>query len=1075
MRTTILILLSVFFTVHLKGQQDCITDLEDLRSLNQEIDRKKLAAGVLRLEKCLQRATQPDRALLAGYHYFKGDIYRKKSQLDSFSYHLNAALKFAENTIPDENWLYKRLRHRSGILAFKQGNFAVARKYFDAFDSPLKIKESGDLPLAMDLVIANMSYCNKLDSLDKAIDIFNQGIELCEDQHTPFAQDRLSIIYSNAGGLYSKKGELLKAIEYNLKGADYFFRQHDDTSPQAMLVYNNLGSDYVKANNAAKAVFYLEKAYACFLQDHTPEDVPGDVILNNLGGAYHKMGDANKAIKAYEQVIAIRTKVYGPEHIRTAIAQLHASSMYVELEQPKEAIRLLKECRASLVEVAGPTHHYVLLCDQNLAVAYRDIGAYKDAQKHYESALKILSENHPPEHIAFASVMNNYGNLHKIQGNYPKALDYIQKALNIQETTFGKHAPETAYTTGMYAAALFKDKQQEAAFDYYEDAFKRFGISTADKRDFTSLQAPKSTVIIIDTYLNDLWESYKENQTTAYLSQIADRAEQGISLLEWQRDKFSGDQTKMLWTHKNYRLYEYFIVAKLKLFEITGDSKLLEAAAVYAERAKSNILLDALLQSGLTDFAGIPETIINQERQLKSELSFLELQLRSTEKKEASKWQEKVYAKRLELENYQNHLASAYPKYHKLFNQEKKAPLDKALPDNTAMISYFLGVDHLVIFGQSDKAFFHVMLPLEANFFDDLNALISLLNTPPKLGQNGINDDFVRLSSLVSKQLFEPVRNRLDTQVKHLLIIPDGILNYLPFETLLTGEVTKKASFQNLPYLLNDFNVSYAPSKVVWQKMRESNIPTKGILAVAPSFDQDNLSNTPAVAQRASLGPLVFNQEEVAKISALGYTNQLLLGEEATLEIFNNETKGADILHLATHAKVEATDNRYSYLAFTGAKTDTDTNKLYLSAVYNMDLPMNMVVLSACETGLGELRRGEGLMSLARGFTYAGAKSIVPSLWSVNDLSTANIMEQYYKALANGQHKDVALRKAKQIYIEQVNTPVDAHPYYWAAFIMIGDNEAISLSGGLFFWWWLIGLVAIALLVYYLIKKRQFD
>lgn len=135
-----------------------------------------------------------------------------------------------------------------------------------------------------------------------------------------------------------------------------------------------------------------------------------------------------------------------------------------------------------------------------------------------------------------------------------------------------------------------------------------------------------------------------------------------------------------------------------------------------------------------------------------------------------------------------------------------------------------------------------------------------------------------------------------------------------------------------------------------------------------------------------------------------------------------------------------------SYIAFTQHGDSTNQEELlYLRELYDLEIPADMVVLSACETGIGELQNGEGVISLARGFTYAGAKSIITSLWNVNDQKTADLMVDFYRNLKEGQQKDNALANAKRSYLQQTSGNL-AHPFYWAGFIPIGNMDSIELT-----------------------------
>ena len=214
---------------------------------------------------------------------------------------------------------------------------------------------------------------------------------------------------------------------------------------------------------------------------------------------------------------------------------------------------------------------------------------------------------------------------------------------------------------------------------------------------------------------------------------------------------------------------------------------------------------------------------------------------------------------------------------------------------------------------------------------------------------------------------------------------------------------------------------------------------------------------------RLALGPLQYNDDEVLVIDALVGAD-VFVDSLATEDRFTSLAGDYRILHLSTHGKANDKVGDYSFLAFYEQDDSLENEWLYNRELYNLKLNADMVVLSACETGIGELQRGEGIISLARGFSYAGAKSIITTLWSVDDKSTMRLMENFYANLKSGQSKDAALRQAKLDYLK-TSRDIGDEPYFWAGFIPVGDMSPVELDGG---WrnWWVYGLVSLGALIF---------
>ncbi len=222
--------------------------------------------------------------------------------------------------------------------------------------------------------------------------------------------------------------------------------------------------------------------------------------------------------------------------------------------------------------------------------------------------------------------------------------------------------------------------------------------------------------------------------------------------------------------------------------------------------------------------------------------------------------------------------------------------------------------------------------------------------------------------------------------------------------------------------------------------------PQYDFAAFAPFYNGDTTLLASMYAyddlMRKDLQPLAFSGPEVAAAAKL-MKGETIAGPAATEERFTSTAGNYRILHLATHGRADNRVGDYAFLAFNEIKDSIENELLYVKDLYNLQLNADLVVLSACETGIGKLQRGEGIISLARAFAYAGAKSIVTSLWSVNDKSTSELMRFFYRELRRGKDKDEALRLARQRLIREA-TVRNSHPFFWAAFVPLGDMRGVK-------------------------------
>jgi CHAT domain-containing protein len=323
-------------------------------------------------------------------------------------------------------------------------------------------------------------------------------------------------------------------------------------------------------------------------------------------------------------------------------------------------------------------------------------------------------------------------------------------------------------------------------------------------------------------------------------------------------------------------------------------------------------------------------------------------------------------------------------------------------------------------------------------------------------------DAAVRLYS----SLIEPFAGELKNRIT---IIPDKALAYLPFDLLLTEEPKDKHTFKTHPYLMLKYAISYCYSVNLWleitNKKRSNN---REILAFAPAFKQTDLPVKSLYAMRSGLAPLKYNDKEIEGISKY-FSSHIFSGREATKSHFIENVNNYGLVHLATHSKANDASGDFSYLVFSNLAEGE--SKLYANEIYSLHLEADLVTLSACESGIGELRNGEGIISLARAFIFAGAKSILSTLWSVNDKSTGELMNQYYRNLSSKMPKDLALQKAKINYLSN-HDHTAAHPFFWSGFIMIGDQSPLIRSSSIGFGGVLL-VIAVAAFFWILARRRR--
>lgn len=412
-------------------------------------------------------------------------------------------------------------------------------------------------------------------------------------------------------------------------------------------------------------------------------------------------------------------------------------------------------------------------------------------------------------------------------------------------------------------------------------------------------------------------------------------------------------------------------------------------------------------------------------------------------------------------QNYANYYELKYnPKFISLKEVQDKLAYRDALIEyvlsDTLLITYVIDRKGINVFSQE----------IGPEFAEECLEYYMLLNNQNFSG--GVHEDYrryVNLGNKFYKILIEPCLAYTDR--KNFTIVPDGAITYVPFEGLITRNTdTEYINYLDLPYLIHDYSIGYSHSSTLLFSERYKSKSTEDkVLAFAPIYENpldrmDSAQYRQIDENTDYLFPLVGTINEVQSINAI-VPSKVFINEMATEANFKKYAADYNVLHLAMHTIMKDDAPLYSMLAFTNAdNNDTiEDNKLFAYEIYNMKLNAQMAVLSSCSSGIGKMQKGEGMMSLARGFIYAGCPSIIMTLWQVADKSSSELMTSFYKYMKRGKSKQEAMRLAKIDYLATADD-LTSNPYFWSGFVVLGDGSPIYRKTG--FAYWLIVIVVFA-------------
>lgn len=760
------------------------------------------------------------------------------------------------------------------------------------------------------------------------------------------------------------------------------------------------------------------------------------------------------------------------------------SYLYFLNEQPLQALRISKASVQLMAQAADNKPHHYARALLGLGVAYKDTRfpadwpeakrqeqarAYADTAVYYlQQAItqfQPLAHRYPKD-LALAFTQLGYTAVEKL-GDNEQALGYFHRALNALRS-------DTSITD---STGIFEWKAHTVCADYNLaisaqrgklDALLALQKQNPKAHDWAALIRPQ-----LDQ-AEALLRAFSQHVPEDALQEAAN---------EWQ---FLLIEKSLQWVENAYAPDTDYIQAP----------EALQRAHKAIEQSINTRLLGSLRSAEGQRLGKISPDLLEEEKRLQQQINETRKQLldaQAAKDSSAIDLQEKELLKiNYDYERFLRELADKAPAYHRLKYDPIRPDLEALqaqLDEQTALLQYFISNNNLWLFylDRQQKELKILDLGQEApalpgksyaDFLDHscqqfrtaLTDIERLFESPDSVYQDlsYYGHELYKMLSLdwVAQQ----------SGIKKLVIVPYEKLHYIPFESLIMEKVrSQKSDFQQLPYLLKRYAVSYAYSASLWYENERQELGDgEGILGFAGSYDSTAVAvnrDASLLRLRQMLSDLPGARAELRQLQER-YEGRYFIGAEASEQRFKQAGQESyAVLHLATHGLLNKDNPFASSLAFTETGDSLEDNFIFAYELTQMALNTSLVVLSACETGYGKFQHGEGVASLARSFMYAGAPSLVVSLWSVNDAATAELMVFFYEELDKGKSKPEALQAAKIRYLERAQG-LAAHPAFWSAFVQLGNTEALDINGPAYPWIRsaLLGLLALCIPIYILYR-----
>lgn len=821
----------------------------------------------------------------------------------------------------------------------------------------------------------------------------------------------IGVLYAEVGKLFHKTNDNEKAI-LNLKKAIQIQERYKKEDLEALnKTRNNLAWIYSyegKENERYQVLYHI-------IKDQGNDKYTFNAIID-IAVLEAKKGDFYAGLQRLNIVLANDISLDQEIKLRMVIIGIYGKMYENVFASRRQAdFKIIKNHQLKIEEEFEKT----TLTYDDLYTAYNNLANVYEAFNDNETALKLYVKvkdfySNNKDTFKQLSALNNIGFIYSKQGKEKQAIscyqEVIQNANAIEQIA-------TAYDNMGY---FLNTNNTLKKIPYFEKA-----IQTLLERKETSFTIPSLEIIRASGYQQDVLiylvdlayhyvKVYKENTSKTYLFKAKETLYRIDELVSIMRYESNTEQSKLFWIEKGVNTYMLAV-------EVCYLLNQPDEAFYFMEKNKALLLQEniKMLQAKLE--LEIPKKVQEKEYKLHYELVALDKQFQQNSNNALLK--EKYLQKNNIFRKFMDSLQKQYPDYVKIKKEVETISLNKAITttisNTNCFVTYIFNEDdgYGLFCTAKEKIFFKIA---EVKTFQKKLVVLKQYMQQRTLNKEQITN-YRKIGYEVFTTLF-PFKNAVTKLTnKKISIVPDDTLINVPFEAL---PITKAGTVSD-SYLVNIAEVSYLQSFSLFEKIKENkNKSTKKLLAFAPhQFETKELQE------------LARSKEAINALSNYNSTT-IFVGEQATKENFYKYSSDYEIIHLNTHAGVDSI-TKTPWISFR-------ENKLTLDELYGMNNQADLVILDACKTNVGDFASGEGIINLSRGFFYNGSKSVLASLWNVNEKAGNEILATFYLELEQGKSKSKALQLAKIKYLKEHQFS-EVLPYYWASFTLTGNTNSISI------------------------------
>ncbi len=876
-----------------------------------------------------------------------------------------------------------------------------------------------------------------IKKLDSSLIYLKKGLDF-ELQLPDQSPEKILIYYYYIGLIHKNLGEYQTALNYFRKFLRLAIKEHGKYHSYVGYGILNIGVIYENLLKHNIALDKYKQSLTVFRYCEKNDMVA--LIYNNIGDIYTKKGEINTAIEYYNKSINLGTELFGENHIEN-----------------------------------GKSY-------KNIGFLYTNKKEFEKALQFYQKSLAVMTNAFGENNAEVGDIYIGIGDVYQYKKEFTTSLTHYQKALEIYANVLIAKDPKIAKLNLRIAKTRMKQKgfsEFERIIAFFDKAIianKKIQNSNIEKNAFTPSEYydPKLLLEILHGKAKILYKRYRKQKDVKDLHHSLELYEQTDILIDYIRKSYHDHQDKILFAENAREVYADAIKTQFAQYKLTKAKPLLEKVIYYIEKSKANTLKDLINNN--KEFFGLPNELVNLERIQKINRTFYQSRIieeRSNKDIDYSKIEtyenQLLHISKTE-DSLESVLKNNYPKYYQLKHENtiiSVNEIQKTLKETTNLLEFFTYDTHTYVFVITKNKIVVKELDIQ-NLEEKIKQFRSATT-------NKHTKDYKTIAHTLYLDLIAPVNDHL-TGTK-VTIIPDGVLWHLNFDLLLSSNDISNNP-KELPYLLKKYAISYGNSaNLLFADKKKSVFSFSPIKEECLAFSFSNTvssknSNTISLSNLTKFkNDLPGTRREINAIANIIKGNYFY-GADAIETNFKKNVSQYYILHLALHGEVDHERPENSKLYFTKGKNNVDDDLLYSHELFALEIPADLTVLSACNTGAGKIAKGEGIMSLGTAFQYAGTKSLLLTSWEVSDQTTPDLMKYFYVNLKQGMSKSKALQQAKLTYLQSANVN-RSHPFYWGGFYLVGEDTPITfVNNSIWYWGVGIGVLALLLGIYFIYQRK---